>query len=214
MEQAALTELCEAYWYPLYALVRRHGHGATEALDLTQGFFARLLEKRDFGGAEPERGRFRAYLSGAMLNFIRNSERSERAQKRGGDHNVFSFDVEAAEGRYKLEPQDDQTPERLFDRAWALVVLDRAMEALGNAYRSTGKGHLFDALQNSLTGDASESYADLATQLGMKEGAIKVAVHRLKKRFRAELQSEIARTVTDAEEVQAELADLFEALSG
>ena len=184
---AALAELCEAYWYPLYTLLRRRGHDAQDALDLTQGFFARLLEKRDLGGADAERGRFRAYLSGALLNYVRNARREERAAKRGGDAQVLSLDLEDAEGRYRLEAADTRTPERAYDRAWALVLIDRALAALGESYRASGKGELFDALRSTLTGDATRPYAELAAELGLKEGALKVAVHRLRKRFRAEL---------------------------
>jgi len=211
-ERAALSALCEAYWYPLYALVRRRGHDAQDALDLTQGFFTRLLEKRDFDGAEPERGSFRAYLSGAILNYIRNHQRAERTQKRGGDARILSLDYEAAEDRYQLEAQDDSTPEGHFDRAWALVLIERAMTALGDSYRASGKGNVYEALQGTLTGDGSQSYVELATELKMQEGAVKVAVHRLRKRFRLQLQSEIASTVSDPGEVQAELDQLFEAL--
>lgn len=213
-QRAALSELCGAYWYPLYALVRRRGHSAQDALDLTQGFFARLLEKRDFDGADVERGRFRAYLSGAMLNYIRNQKREAQTQKRGGQDRVLSLNHEAAEDRYQIEVQDERTPESLYDRAWALVLLERAMTALGDTYRSTGKGALFEALQGTLAGGETKSYAQLASELGMQEGAIKVAVHRLRKRFKAELQNEIASTVSDPDEVQAELAELFEALEG
>jgi RNA polymerase sigma-70 factor (ECF subfamily) len=213
-EREALSSLCGAYWYPLYALVRRRGHSAQDALDLTQGFFARLLEKRDFGGADAERGRFRAYLSGAMLNYIRNRKREENTQKRGGEAHVLSLDHEAAEDRYRIEATDERTPESLYDRAWALVLIERAMTALSESYRASGKGALFEALQNTLTGDDARSYAELASELDMKEGAIKVAVHRLRKRFRSELQNEIASTVSDPEEVQAELDELFDALGG
>lgn len=211
-EQAALSELCEAYWYPLYALVRRRGNSAQDALDLTQGFFTRLLEKRDFDSADPGRGRFRSYLSGAMLNYVRNRQREDRAQKRGGDSNVLSLDHEAAEDRYQLEVQDERTPESHYDRAWALILLERAMERLGDSYTASGKGKLFETLQPTLVGEDSRSYAELAGILKMQEGAIKVAVHRLKKRFRTELQNEIASTVSDPDEVQAELTELFDAL--
>lgn len=211
-ERAALSAMCEAYWYPIYALVRRRGFNAQDALDLTQGFFARILEKRDFDGADPERGRFRSYLSGAMINFIKNSEREKRAAKRGGDQAVLSLDHEAAEDRYRLEATDSNSPEKQYDRDWALVLIDRALDALREAYRSSGKANLFEALEPLLTGADSESYATLAEQLGMKEGALKVAVHRLRKRFRAELQREIAQTVSDPSQVDSELAQLFEAL--
>ena len=209
---AALSELCEAYWYPLYAFVRRSGHGADEARDLTQGFFARLLEKREFEGADPERGRFRTFLLNGMKFHLANEREKARALKRGGGRAPLSIDHGQADSRYGLEATDELTPERLFERAWALALVDRVLDALGEEYAARGKGALFDALRSTLTGGAGESRAELAERLDTTENALKVAIHRLRARFGERLRGEIADTVADEADIEDELRHLFDVL--
>ncbi|MEM7305218.1 MAG: hypothetical protein AAF682_01045 [Planctomycetota bacterium] len=210
----ALLSLCEGYWYPVYAYIRRRGSGADEAADLTQGFFARLVEKRDLGGASPERGRFRAFLLAAVRNFMANERDRAAAAKRGGGVTPLSFDFEGADTRYALEPADERTPEHVFERSWALALLDRAYEALRSDYEASGRGEIFDALKEALQGSApARPYAELAGETGMTVAAVKVAVHRLRRRWKERLRAEIAGTVSTDEEAEAELGALFEALS-
>lgn len=210
---AALAELCETYWYPLYAYVRRRGHGAEDAQDLTQAFFARLLEKNAVGVADPSRGRFRAFLLGSLKHFLANEWNRERAQKRGGGQRLLSIDYGAADERYDIDPQDDLTPERAFERSWALAVLERALTRLEGQYERRGKQRVFSALRETLVaGGEQPSYKDVAARLSMTEGAVKVAVHRLRQGFRDALRREIAQTVGGAGDLDAELRDLIAAL--
>ena len=208
----ALADLCRSYWYPLYAYIRRRGHDHHRAQDLTQAFFARLLEKNDLTAADRSRGRFRSFLLTACQHFLANQHDHDTARKRGGGRVHLSIDFEDAEGRYTAEPAHDETPERLFDRRWALELLDQALAELRNEYDDSGRGKLFDAIKGSLAGGAEVAYADLARQLEMTEGAVKVAVHRLRQRYRDRLRAAIAETVEKPEDIDDEVRDLFAAL--
>jgi RNA polymerase sigma-70 factor (ECF subfamily) len=209
----ALEALFGAYWYPLYAHARRSGVDAEQARDLTQAFFLRLLEKGDLAAADRTRGRFRSFLLAAFGHFLSNSRDRERALRRGGGRPRLSLDLDAGESRLGLEPSHGATPERIFDRQWALTLLDRALDRLRDEYRRAGKGELFDRLRPALAGDRATPYAELASSLGMSEGAVKVAVHRLRGRSAALIREEVAQTVASPEEVDDELRDLFAALA-
>lgn len=211
----ALATLCEAYWYPLYAYVRRRGHDAEEAQDLTQGFIARLLEKNTLRRYQQERGRFRSFLLASLKHFLANERDAVQAQKRGGGLAPLPLRIalDTGERRYALEPRDEMTPERIFERQWALGLLNRAMEGLRKESAEAGKGKQFDRLRGSLTGDDGRiGYRDLATELGMSEGAVKVAVHRLRQRFHEALREEISATVTDPNEIGDEIRYLLTVL--
>ncbi len=211
----ALEHLCRVYWYPLYAFVRRQGHAPADAQDLTQSFFARLLEKRDLAGVDPAKGRFRSFLLAAMKHFLANEWDKVRAQKRGGGRENFtSLDADAAESRYHLEAADHRSADRVFERNWALALLDEVLGRLRDEHEAAGKLSLFEALKPALTGDGSDAYADLGSRLGLSEGAVKVAVHRLRRRYRDLLRAEIASTVADEAEVEEEIRHLFTVLSG
>ena len=210
----ALANLCEMYWYPVYAFIRRQGCRQEEAADLTQEFFARLLQKNSFHDVDPAKGRFRAFLCGSIRHFLSNERDRARTLKRGGGQPPISLDVEAAEGTYRIELRDDLTPEKLFDRRWALILLERALARLRDSHVSAGKGELFERLKGFLTGDsAGMPYADVAQALGMREGAVKVAVHRLRRHFRDTLVKEISETVSDPADVDAEIEYLLKAVS-
>jgi RNA polymerase sigma-70 factor (ECF subfamily) len=208
----ALADLCAAYWFPVYAYVRRRGHDHHAAQDLTQAFFARLLEKNDLAAADRTRGRFRAFLLAACQHFLANCHDHDTAKKRGGGRLPVSLDFGDAEARYAHEPAHADTPERLFDRRWALELLDRALAELRTEYEESGRAKLFAALKECLTGGAEVGYAELAGQLGMTEGAVEVAVHRLRQRYRDRLRAAIAETVRAPEDVDDEVRDLFAAL--
>lgn len=208
----ALETLCRAYWYPLYAYVRRRGHAAADAQDLVQGFFARFLEKRDVADADRERGRFRAFLLGALKHYLANEHDRASADKRGGGRAPLSLELGSAEGRFAVEPADDATPELAFDRHWASVLMERALERVRDDYLRSDRLELFERVARCLTGDREAPYARLAAELDLSEGAFKVAVHRARKRFREALRAEIADTLSDPGEVEAELSDLFAAL--
>lgn len=210
----ALAALCELYWYPVYAFVRRQGYRSEECADLTQAFFARVLEKESFKTVDPARGRFRAFLCASLRHFLSNERDRVHALKRGGLHPPVSLDVDVAEGCYQLEPRDELTPETLFDRRWALLLLERVLADVHREYHGAGKGRLFDALKGYLTGDGgAPPHAEVASTLGMSEGAVKVAVHRLRRRFRARLVDEIAETVADPADIDGEIAYLLKAVS-
>ena len=215
--RAALAELCEAYWYPIYALVRRRGHAESDALDLTQEYFARLLENPVFAAADPARGRFRGFLRTDCGYFLAGVRDRDRAQKRGGDQKAVSIDTRDAEGRYLSEPADDLTPDRLFDRAWGLTLLGRALDRLAAQYLATGRAQLFERLQGVLAGDSRTlPYAEIARDLGLTEAAVQQAASRLRKRYRQTLRDEIAGTLDDPTEeaIESEIRDLFDALAG
>jgi len=209
----ALATLCRTYWYPLYAYVRRLGHQRHDAEDLTQGFFARLLEKGFLGVADRERGRFRSFLLSAFNHFLSKERDRAKARKRGGGKKVLSLDFEAGERRYSLEPAHEMTAERLYERRWALTLLDLVLSRLREEFVEAGKPLFFDHLKVFLTGESSPaSHRQIAADLDMTEGAVKVAVHRLRRRFRKLLLAEIAQTVADPTETENELQQLFAAL--
>jgi RNA polymerase sigma factor (sigma-70 family) len=211
----ALTALCETYWYPLYAFLRSRGHAAADAEDLTQAFFARLLEKDTLRHADPCRGRFRSFLLTSLTNFAANERDKEAATKRGGGVPALSLEFENAEGRFQLEPATAETPEKLFDRRWALTLLDRVLVRLRTEMMDAAKEAQFEALKTYLLGDQPQpSYAESASTLGMSEGAIKVAVHRLRRRFRDLIREEITQTVSSPEEVEDELRHLWASVIG
>jgi RNA polymerase sigma-70 factor (ECF subfamily) len=207
----ALEELCRAYWYPLYAFVRYRGYAPDEAQDLTQSFFATLIETRGFASADPERGRFRSYLLGAMKHFLANEWHRARTKKRGGDVTFLDLDALDPEARYALAPARSADPDAGFDREWAQETIARAMEKLRVESETRGRGALFEGLRGSLTGDEPPR-GETAARLGMTEGAVKVAVHRLRQRYRQLLRAEIAETVTDPEEIDVEMRHLVGAL--
>jgi RNA polymerase sigma-70 factor (ECF subfamily) len=212
--RAALADLCQTYWYPLYAFVRRRGHGADEAADLTQGFFATLLEKNYLADADRTRGRFRTFLLSSLKHYLCNEHDRATRLKRGGGKPVVSLDVDDAEARYRREPSHDVTPERLFDRRWALVLLEQVLARVRDDYAAEGKGRLFEALKGSLTCDAdAQTHARVAASIGMSEGAVRVAVHRLRQRYRRRLRDAIADSVESEAGVDEEIRDLFAALS-
>jgi RNA polymerase sigma-70 factor (ECF subfamily) len=209
----ALATLCQVYWYPLYAYVRRQGHSATDAQDLTQEFFARLLEKNYVGAADPAKGKFRSFLLASLKHFLANEWRRADAQKRGGGQVPLSLDFEGGETRFTLEPAYELTAEKLFERRWALTLLEQMLATLRDEFARSGKLALFEHLKPYLGGDASTvPYRQLAAELGMTEGAIKVSVHRLRRRCGELLRAAIARTVVGPEEVDEELRDLFNAV--
>jgi RNA polymerase sigma-70 factor (ECF subfamily) len=211
--RAALAELCAVYWYPIYALVRRLGHGEADALDLTQDYFTRLLEKPVLASADRHKGRFRAFLLTDCVHFLANARDRDQALKRGGGRTFVPIDSGAAEGRYVTEPAHDLTPERLFERTWALTLLAAVFDALRREFESEGKLAAFEELEVVLEeGPGAVRYAEIAARLGTTEGAIKVAVHRLRKRYKALLREQIAATVDDPAEVDDEIRTLFDAL--
>ena len=210
----ALAALCQTYWYPVYAFVRRRGHDPDDARDLTQSFFARVIEKSALGHADPARGRFRSFLLTAVQNFLANEHAKSQAQKRGGGVGVVPLDAADAESRFAGEPSHALTPERLFDRRWAMVQLELCLDELRQEYARRGQSPLFVRLQPFLGGDVpGGSYPAVAAELGMTESAIKVAVHRLRQRYRELLRRQILQTVTSPDEVDDEVRHLFAALA-
>ena len=210
--QPALEELCRQYWYPIYAYIRRCGRDRQQARDLTQGFFAYLLERDVLKRANPERGRFRSFLLGTLKNFLLNQHEKEQAIRRGGKVEFVSIDEETAEGLYLNEPSSTLTPEKLFDRRWAMTVLGEAMQRLRVEYERSGMKEIFTAAQPYLTGDGESSFAELGVQLKRNEGAARVLVFRFRERFRQLIRCVIADTVADLEQVELELEHLQAAL--
>jgi RNA polymerase sigma factor (sigma-70 family) len=208
----ALASLCETYWYPLYAYIRRKGYQAVEAQDLTQAFFAELLEKERFQLADQERGRFRSFLLASLNNFIANQWRHANAQKRGGGEVMLSIDVEAGEARYRHEPSHEMTAERIFERRWAMTLLEQTMVRLSNEYERSDKEDLFEKLKGHLGQGPTTPYREIAEQLELSETAVKVAAHRMRKRCGQILREEISHTVNDPDSVDAELKALFAAV--
>jgi RNA polymerase sigma-70 factor (ECF subfamily) len=209
----ALAQLCQTYWYPLYAYVRRSGYSAHDAQDMTQAFFARLLERHAVATVGPEKGKFRSFLLASMNNFLADERDKAQAQKRGGGR-IIALDSEAAEARYLQQPSEALTPEKLFDQRWALTLLEEVYQRLRQLYEREGKAALFQSLRFSLTGERNAvPYAELAGKLGLSEGAVKVAVHRLRQRYRRLLRELIAETVSAPEEVEEELRCLLRTLA-
>jgi RNA polymerase sigma-70 factor (ECF subfamily) len=213
--RSALETLCRAYWYPLYAFVRRSGYDADDAQDLTQEFFARLLENQWLAEADPARGRFRSFLLAALKHFLANEWHRAHCARRGGGCEFIALDAATAEERYALEPPDLATPELLYDRRWALTLLAHAQERLQAEMSAGRQRERFAALESTLTGErAALPYRELAARFGVTETAVKSMVLRLRRRFRDLLREEVAHTIGNAEDVDAELANLFEVLGG
>jgi RNA polymerase sigma-70 factor (ECF subfamily) len=211
--RAALEKLCRIYWYPLYAYVRRRGYSAHDSQDLTQEFFAQLLERQSLARANPEMGRFRSFILKAINNFLANEWKKARAKKRGGGYQAFSMDLAAAEERFDLEPADNSTPDKIFEKQWALALLDEVLNRLEAEYQREGKNELFSTLRQTLMGAReTQPYTELATKLSMNEGAIKMAVHRLRKRYRELVRVEIANTLDHLQDIEEEMRHLFSAL--
>lgn len=211
--RAALEQLCEAYWYPLYAYLRRRGYAADTAEDLVQGFFATLLQNDVLQQVDQRRGRFRGFLLAAMRHYVGRYHQAERAQKRGGHLRQLSLDFADAERRWSVESADCQTPEAAFDRQWALELLRRVLHAIAEEYHAAGKGEWFETLECYLTPAAElPSYAALASRLGVSTTAAKVAVHRLRQTYRRRLEAEIAATVDVPEEIGCERDELMRAV--
>ena len=210
--RSALGALCENYWYPLYAYLRRRGYAADQAQDLTQDFFIRLLEGRYLNRADPEKGRFRSFLLTSLKFFVADEEDRQRAHKRGGGQ-LVPFEFSSGEERYQREPAHDETPERIFERRWALSVLDRVVEKLRDEFVQHGRLEHFERLKIFLLGQSDAPYAALAREMNTSEGALKVAIHRLRKRYRELFRQEIADTVADPAEVESELRYLAAALT-
>jgi len=212
----ALAELCRAYWYPLYAFVRRKGCDAESAQDVVQGFFARLLEKGDLASVDRAKGRFRSFLMASCSHFLSNQSDRDRAKKRGGGRTPISIDGLEAESRFGMEAAHDLTAERLFERRWAITLLDNVHSAVQAEMTRVGKSRQFEALRSALLGGAEGRlrYAQIAVELGISEEASRAAAHRLRGRYRELLRAEVARTVDDPAEVEDEIRSLFAALSG
>ncbi len=209
----AFAALCAMYWYPLYAFVRRKGYDAEAAQDLVQGFFTRLLEKRDLAAVNQEKGKFRSFLMASCMHFLANQADHDRAKKRGGDRSLISIDRLTAERRYGREPAHNLTAERLFERQWALALLDNVLEALTAEMTEAGKARQFEALRPALLGGAERTpYSQIAVDLGVSEEAARAAAHRLRRRYRKLLCEEVARTLDDPADVDAEIRSLFGSL--
>jgi RNA polymerase sigma factor (sigma-70 family) len=210
----ALAALCGAYWYPLYTYIRRQVQTAEQAEDLTQEFFARLLEKDFLRTVDRERGRFRAFLLACCKHFLANERDRAGARKRGGDCSIRTLDFQSAADRYCLEPADTMTPEKLFERRWALTLLDQALEQLGQEFAQADKGELFERLKGTLVGGADhQSHAEIGAALGMTEAAVKKAAQRLRERYRAIVRELIAATVDGPGAIDNEIQTLFAVLS-
>ncbi len=211
---AALEYLCSRYWYPIYAYVRRRGYGLEDAQDLTQEFFARLLEKRSFSGAAREKGRFRSFLLGALKHFLSDAKDRATAQKRGGGREPVSWEQECAEQRFCQEPAEEFAPDKLFDRRWALMVLEKAASDLRAQYEAEGRLPLFDALKSYVTsGEVAPSYSEAALSLGLSDSALKSAVYRLRQRYHRRVRQEVTGTVADPGELEEEIRYLMSLFS-
>lgn len=212
--QQALETLCRGYWFPLYAYLRRHGYDSHQAEDYTQAFFCRVLEKQVLRLADSKRGRFRSFLLATLKNFLADERDRARAQKRGGGRKLLSIDFNEAENQYALEPADRLSPEKLFDKSWALTVLERTMACLKTELARKNKKELFDHLKIYLTAEkGSIPYRDTAAELNMTEAAVRTAVHRLRRHYRKSLRDEIAQTVATEDQIEEEIDDLFAALT-
>jgi RNA polymerase sigma-70 factor (ECF subfamily) len=209
----ALELLCRSYWYPLYAYVRRRGYPPADAQDLTQGFFCLLLEMDSLSRVQRSKGKFRSFLLASMNHFLANEWDRQQTLKRGGGLKWVSLDDETAENRYRLEPATNLTPEKIYERRWVLTLLDQALRRLREENTAAGKDLHFDSLKHLLSDEAGDgAYAELAGQLDMTPGAVAVAVHRLRQRYRELVREEIARTVASPADLEEELNHLFAAL--
>lgn len=210
--KSALSTLCQSYWYPLYAFVRRKGYSKADAEDLTQAFFTELLEKRKLSAADESRGKFRTFLLASLDHFVQNQWRATQAKSRGGGKNILSIDFAVAEDRYANEPFHELTAEKVFERNWALAILNQALQQVRLQYEQANKLELFEALKIYLGQGTPVPYKEVAKQIGMREGAVKVAVHRLRERYGEQLRLQTTHTIDDFSEVDGELRTLLEAL--
>lgn len=211
---AALAELCEIYWAPVYAFIRRSGLPAEDARDLTQAFFMRVIEKNFFRDARPDRGRFRSYLLACLRHFLSNARDARQAAKRGGNCPHFSLDLDVGERLVELDGVDELSPDRIYERRWVMTVIDQALAKVERSYATTGRAALFAKLKPSLTGDETLSYSELATGMAMNEGALRVAVHRMRSQFGKALRDTIGETLGDPSEVDDELRYLLDVVGG
>ena len=213
--RAAIARLCEKYWYPLYAYARRQGLDPDDARDLTQGFLASLLERRDIENVRQERGRFRSFLLASLKHFIANDAARRLTQKRGGGEVVLSLEFDNAEGRYRFEPAEPVTPESLYERRWALTVIGRVLMHLRQEWEVSGRGAEFDELKACLLGETPDGgYIAVAERLNSTEGAVRTAIHRLRRKFQSRLRHDIAETVSNSADIEDELQYLVRALKG
>ncbi|OHB84639.1 MAG: hypothetical protein A2Z38_04710 [Planctomycetes bacterium RBG_19FT_COMBO_48_8] len=213
-QKQALETLCQSYWFPLYAYLRRRGYDTHQAEDLTQAFFAHILEKKDLGTADPKFGKFRSFLLVRLKYFLSDERDRAQAKKRGGGRNVLSLSIQNAEGQYALEPAIQLSPEMLFEKSWALTVLERTMGRLEAEMADKNKQKLFDCLKVYLTTDKDViPYENMAAELKMTEGSVRVAVHRLRRRYRKLLRDEIAQTIGGEDQIDEEMGCLFAALA-
>ncbi len=209
----ALEKLCRTYWYPLYAYVRRSGHSPEDAQDLTQEFFARLLARDSFAHVGPQKGKFRSFLLTALRHFLSDQWRQARAVKRGGGAEVLSLDALEAEERYRLEPVERMDAEKIYERRWALTLLEQALQRLREESAAAGKTKLFEALESLVAGESDISCGEVAVKLGLTDSAVKSSLHRLRERYRALVREEIAHTVAEPAEVEAEVRYLITVVS-
>jgi len=209
---SALAELCRVYWYPLYSYVRRQGYGKEDAEDLTQAFFARLLSRSGLGGGDPEIGRFRSFLLTSMKRFLIDEWRKAKSLRREGETSLVSIDASEAEKRFAQEPDLKHDAERMFDRGWAILVVNRVQDRLAEDYRLAGRSELHGLLSSCLGGGQDERYAELAARAGMSVGGFTMAVHRFRRRFADEIRKEIAETVDDPSEIDDEVRWLMAVL--
>ena len=214
--RAALASLCEAYWYPVYAFLRRRGYDRDRSKDLTQELFFQLIEKRSFEVADQERGRFRSFLLACLRHLLSHEYKKDHAVKRGGEYTFVPLDEILAENRYGAEPVDEMSPEKLFERRWALTLLDQAMEELKREYVDSGRSQQFEALHPFITGasDSAASYAAVAVRLGLNENAARQAAFRMRTRFGDLLRARVALTVASPQDLEAELGQFRQALRG
>ena len=211
----ALEKLCRVYWYPLYAFVRRQGHSAEDAEDIIQGFFARLLQRKDLETVQRERGRFRSYLLVSLKHFLINEQCRARTEKRGGGRPLIPLDELQAEKKFAQEPVDKSTPEKIFERRWAMALLDKVLERLRKEYEVTDRVRLFETLRCFLSDEpAEQSQAEIGARLGLSTGAVKQAVRRLRQRYRELLREEVANTVATAADIDDEVRHLVAVLRG
>jgi len=211
--EKALASLCRKYWYPLYAFLRRNGIPSHDAKDLTQGFFAQLLRKQGLETVRREYGKFRSFLIASLQHFVADQRDRALAAKRSPDQPLFELDAQKAEDRYRLEPVDRMNPEKIFERRWALTLLEEVLAALESEFVTSGRGEVFRELQPFLSGEqANPAYKDVAARLALSEGAVRVAVHRLRERYRELFRQEIADTLQAGEDVEAEMRHLFAVL--
>jgi RNA polymerase sigma factor (sigma-70 family) len=212
---AALEKLCRTYWYPLYAYVRRQGQDEPSAKDLTQEFFACLLQKKRLNQVQREKGRFRSFLLASMKHFLADEWDKAQAQKRGGGQTLLSLDDDTAEDRYRIEPADNMTADKLFEQRWALTLLDQAKARLKEEYAQAGKAGFYERLRVFESGDpGAPKYVAVAAELGLTESAVKSAAHRLRQRYGELVREEVAHTVDSPAEIDGELRHLIGVLSG